>query len=78
MNVVEPNVTYSFEIPWVVMGKNLIQEEIIKMEQFAGEFWLLLQMASFHSGSHQDVNDPLSPSHHNQPNFVRSYDQSLP
>ena len=64
---------YSFEIPWVVMGKNLIQEEIIKMEQFAGEFWVLLQMTS---GSHQDVNDP--PSHHNQPDFVRSYDQSLP
>ena len=69
---------YSFEIPWVVIGKNWIQEEVIKMKQFAGEFWVLQQMTSFHSGSHQDVNDPPSPSHHNQPDFARSYDQLLP
>jgi len=29
---------YGFEIPWVVMGKNLIQEEMIMMEEFVGEF----------------------------------------
>ena len=69
---------YCFETPWVVKGKNLIQEEVIKMEQFADEFWVLLQMTSFHSGSHQDVNDPPSPSHRNQPDFVCSYDQLLP
>ena len=62
---------YRFEIPWVVMGNSLIQEEVIKMEQFAGEFWALLQMTSFHSGSHQDVNDP--PSHHTLFILMTSY-----
>ena len=41
------------------------------MEQFAGEFWALLQMTSFHSGSHQDVNDP--PSHHTLFVLMTSY-----
>ena len=29
---------YSYEIPWEVMGKNLIQEEMIRMEEFVDEF----------------------------------------
>ena len=68
VNVVEPNVALQF---WVVMGNSLIQKEVIKMEQFAGEFWALLQMTSFHSESHQDVNDPQS--HHTLFILMTSY-----
>ena len=47
----------------IAMGKNLIQEQILRMEEFVS-FWLLLQEASVHSGPYQDVNDPPSSSCH--------------
>ena len=64
MNVVEPNIALQFwNTMCIAMGKNLIQEQILRMEEFVS-FWLLLQEASVHSGPYQDVNDPPSSSCH--------------